>query len=109
MITSFLAAVFVSLLFAVVAAGFLSGWETFRVQFHVSRSDFRKGERAYSLMFGTRRGPFALGAGYIGGATAYVALNCVSPVNCGKRSMYVPRRLQMGVTHNANLVPYSRG
>lgn len=52
---------------------------------------------------------FGRGAGYIRGATAYVAFNCVSPYNSsdGKRSMYKRRLLQIGFTRNANRVPWT--
>lgn len=47
---------------------------------------------------------FSKGAGYIGGATFYVCWKCVD-----HKSMYRPRRkLQIGVTQNANRVPWTR-
>lgn len=41
------------------------------------------------------------GAGYIGGWTAYVALGCHAPTRDG----YGIRRLQAGITRNANTTP----
>jgi hypothetical protein len=43
------------------------------------------------------------GAGYIGGATAFLALFCKGK---GSRSMYTRVPVQAGITRNANLVPY---
>ena len=52
----------------------------------------------------TRQCQFNKGAGYIGGATLYVCWNCVD-----RKSMYRPRkRLQFGITRNANKVPWTR-
>ena len=53
---------------------------------------------------------YRLGAGYIGGWTFFLALNCVSRYNSpdGKRSMWKPRLLQFGFTRNGNRVPYVR-
>lgn len=61
-------------------------------------------ERVYTLQIGTRKGPFAMGAGYIGGATLFVAIHCVHPL----RNHYITRVFQCGFTRNANRVPYSR-
>lgn len=53
---------------------------------------------------GIYRPPFNKGAGYKGGFTLYVCWNCVD-----SRSMYRPRRrLQVGITRNANRVPWTR-
>jgi hypothetical protein len=60
--------------------------------------------RKWMVMGG--RGPW-IGAGYIGGFTAFLALGCTSPFNSGKRSMYKRRRVQLGFTRNGNRVPYT--
>jgi hypothetical protein len=78
---------------------------TLRLKTFVSRGASYLGfQRVYQLQIGTRKGPFALGAGYIGGATAYLAINSVG----GGKDMYRPRLLRVGVTRNANRVPYTR-
>jgi len=62
----------------------------------------------FNILVGYRKPPFNKGAGYIGGATFFLAWNCVD-----KQSMYRPRRffgipLQIGITRNANAVPWTR-
>ena len=45
---------------------------------------------------------FNKGAGYRGGITFYVCWKCVNHKN-----MYRPRKLQIGITRNANRVPWT--
>ena len=78
--------------------------EKFGRKVHVLADRGRIRGRKVQLMFG--KGSW-IGAGYIGGFTAFIAFNCVSPQNTGKRSMYVPRMVQVGVTRNGNKVPYT--
>lgn len=59
---------------------------------------------------------FGPGAGYMNpvsgrrGATFYVALNCVTPVarmdERRRRTVHIPRLFQIGITRNANSVPW---
>ena len=63
-----------------------------------------RGDWYFKVLGGTRKPPFNKGAGYIGGFTFFVCWRCVDHL-----SMYVPRRrLQIGVTRNANRVPWTR-
>lgn len=64
-----------------------------------------RGSKTYRVLVG--RGSW-IGAGYIGGFTAFLAVNCPRPVaKRGARSYYQLRRFQAGITRNANRVPYS--
>lgn len=46
---------------------------------------------------------FGRGAGYIGGHTAYFGVNCV---DTAPQRMYWTKPIQLGLTRNANNVPY---
>lgn len=64
----------------------------------------RYGDWYVKVLLGIYRPPFNKGAGYIGGCTIYVAWRCVDHVD-----LYRPRRrLQVGITRNANRVPWTR-
>jgi hypothetical protein len=49
-----------------------------------------------------------MGAGYIGGATAYVGFHCIKPTS-DSLSLYKPIRFCAGITQNGNRVPYVQG
>lgn len=71
------------------------------IQLHVDRGAVAG--RKLEICYG--RGNW-IGAGYIGGLTAYVALDCNT--RPGNRSVRITRkRLQLGVTCNGNRVPYT--
>jgi len=56
---------------------------------------------SFNVLIGYRKPPFNKGAGYIGGATFYVCWRCVNRAN-----LYQPRLIQIGITRNANNVPW---
>lgn len=106
---------YAAVLVAALAAGFIGLCiriqcvpETLRLRGYVSRS-WRKGQRAYILQVGTRRGPHAMGAGYIGGFTFYIAFNCIHPRASDYLSLYQTVPFCCGVTANGNSIPYSQG
>jgi hypothetical protein len=64
--------------------------------FKVFGKYFWRHDRNIQILFGK-------GAGYIGGSTLFVAVNCKSPFGPG---MYRRKFLQVGWTTNANKVPF---
>ena len=77
-----------------------------RARFYSTRTTWRTPvQRAYYLQLGTRRGPFGYGAGYIGGATLFFALNAINPAV----DLYRTVRVQFGATRGGNRVPYCQG
>jgi hypothetical protein len=65
------------------------------VNFHLCWERWRKGTWVAKLNYG-------MGAGYIGGATAYLGRRCKG----GLGDLYRPKPLAFGLTRNANAVPY---
>jgi hypothetical protein len=76
----------------------------FGYRFKASADKGRLFGRKWQVMGG--RGSW-IGAGYIGGFTAFLALDCTSPYNTRKRSMYTRRALQLGFTRNGTRVPFT--
>ena len=78
----------------------------FSIQIHISRGRQDNGAVVKAMIGTAGAGPFTIGAGYIGGATAYLGVRTVR--GGGGVAMYRPAAFRIGVTRNANVVPYVR-